>query len=133
MDGLVDPRRVIGLRPFTRRSRRFTPVIEIDGSRHSSCGNEAPQPIAEAHKWRQGSRSPAALIEISRRSLQGESFVPVAQALEITQPRVHGQVQGFAVALVTNSGQSTWFVGSLVPMVYLICAITLYLLPLQGW
>jgi Ca2+:H+ antiporter len=36
------------------------------------------------------------------------------------------------VALVTNSGRSTWFVGSLVLMVYLIFAMTLYLLPPQG-
>jgi Ca2+:H+ antiporter len=34
-----------------------------------------------------------------------------------------------AVALVTNSGRSTWFVGVLVLMVYLVFAMTLYLLP----
>jgi Ca2+:H+ antiporter len=33
---------------------------------------------------------------------------------------------------VTNSGRSTWFVGVLVLMVYLIFAMTLYLLPPQG-
>ena len=33
------------------------------------------------------------------------------------------------VSLVTNSGRSTWFVGALVLMVYLIFAMTLYLLP----
>jgi Ca2+:H+ antiporter len=32
-------------------------------------------------------------------------------------------------ALVINSGRSAWFVGVLVIMVYLIFAITLYLLP----
>ena len=32
-------------------------------------------------------------------------------------------------ALVTNSGRSGWFVGVLVLMVYLIFALTLYLLP----
>ena len=32
-------------------------------------------------------------------------------------------------ALVTNSGRSTWFVGVLILMVYLIFAMTLYLLP----
>jgi Ca2+:H+ antiporter len=32
-------------------------------------------------------------------------------------------------SLVTNSGRSTWFVGVLVLMVYLIFAMTLYLLP----
>jgi Ca2+:H+ antiporter len=32
-------------------------------------------------------------------------------------------------ALVTTSGRSAWFVGVLVLMVYLIFAMTLYLLP----
>jgi Ca2+:H+ antiporter len=32
-------------------------------------------------------------------------------------------------ALVTNSGKSTWFVGVLVLMVYVIFAMSLYLLP----
>jgi Ca2+:H+ antiporter len=31
--------------------------------------------------------------------------------------------------LVTNSGRSAWFVGVLILMVYLIFAMTLYLLP----
>jgi Ca2+:H+ antiporter len=34
-----------------------------------------------------------------------------------------------AVCLVTNSGRSAWFVGALLLMVYLIFALTLYLLP----
>ena len=38
----------------------------------------------------------------------------------------------FAAVLVTNSGRSTWFVGVLVIMVYLMFATTLYLLPPQG-
>jgi Ca2+/H+ antiporter len=33
------------------------------------------------------------------------------------------------VSLVTNSGRSAWFVGVLVLLVYLIFAMTLYLLP----
>ena len=33
------------------------------------------------------------------------------------------------VSLVTNGGRSAWFVGVLVLMVYLIFAMTLYLLP----
>jgi Ca2+:H+ antiporter len=37
-----------------------------------------------------------------------------------------------AASLVTNSGRSTWFVGVLIIMVYLIFAITLYLLPSQS-
>ena len=32
-------------------------------------------------------------------------------------------------SLVTNSGRSAWFVGVLVLMVYMIFALTLYLLP----
>jgi Ca2+:H+ antiporter len=35
-------------------------------------------------------------------------------------------------ALVTNSGRSAWFVGVLILMVYLIFAMTLYLLPPRG-
>ena len=35
------------------------------------------------------------------------------------------------VALVTNSGQSAWYTGVLVLMVYLIFAMTLYLLPVR--
>ena len=44
------------------------------------------------------SHLPEPLIEIIRRSLQGETFVPLAQAFEITRSRPHGHVQ--AVALV---------------------------------
>ena len=32
-------------------------------------------------------------------------------------------------SLVTNTGRSAWFVGALVVMVYLVFAVTLYLLP----
>lgn len=35
-------------------------------------------------------------------------------------------------SLVTNGGRSAWFVGVLVLMVYLIFAMTLYLLPPKG-
>jgi Ca2+:H+ antiporter len=38
-------------------------------------------------------------------------------------------VSTITVSLVTNSGRSAWFVGVLLMMVYLIFAITLYLLP----
>ena len=38
-------------------------------------------------------------------------------------------VASLTAALVTNSGRSTWFVGVLVIMVYLVFAMTLYLLP----
>ena len=39
------------------------------------------------------SHLPDALIDIIRRSLQGETFVPLAQAFEITRSRPHGHVQ----------------------------------------
>jgi hypothetical protein len=45
------------------------------------------------------SHLPEALIEIIRRALQGESFVPVAQALQITRSRAHGHVQAVATAM----------------------------------
>ena len=44
------------------------------------------------------SHLPDALIDIIRRSLQGETFVPLGQVFEIVRSRSHGHVQ--AVALV---------------------------------
>ncbi|MGD8959609.1 MAG: hypothetical protein PVI27_07175 [Desulfobacteraceae bacterium] len=41
-------------------------------------------------------------------------------------------VATLTASLVTNSGRSAWFVGVLVLMVYLIFAMTLYLLPPRG-
>jgi Ca2+:H+ antiporter len=38
-------------------------------------------------------------------------------------------IAALTASLVTNSGRSAWFVGVLVLMVYLIFALTLYLLP----
>jgi Ca2+:H+ antiporter len=38
-------------------------------------------------------------------------------------------IASLTTALVTNSGRPAWFVGVLVLMVYLILAMTLYLLP----
>ncbi len=38
-------------------------------------------------------------------------------------------IAAFTACLVTNSGRSAWFVGVLLLNVYLIFAITLYLLP----
>jgi Ca2+:H+ antiporter len=40
-------------------------------------------------------------------------------------------VATLTASLVTNSGRSAWFVGVLILMVYLIFALTLYLLPPQ--
>jgi DDE family transposase len=45
------------------------------------------------------SHLPEALIDIIRRSLQGESFVPLAQAFAISASRAHGHVQAVALAM----------------------------------
>jgi transposase len=45
------------------------------------------------------SHLPDALIEIIRRSLQGETFVPVASAFEIARSRPHGHVQAVSAAM----------------------------------
>lgn len=45
------------------------------------------------------SHLPEHLIEIIRRSLQGESFVPLGQAFEVTGSRAHGAVQAVGVAM----------------------------------
>jgi hypothetical protein len=45
------------------------------------------------------SHLPEPLIEIIRRSLQGETFVPLASAFEITRSRPHGHVQAVSAAM----------------------------------
>jgi transposase len=45
------------------------------------------------------SHLPESLIEIIRRALQGETFVPLAQAFEISRSRAHGHVQAVALAM----------------------------------
>jgi transposase len=45
------------------------------------------------------SHLPDALIEIIRRALRGETFVPLAQAFEITASRPHGHAQAVAAAM----------------------------------
>jgi hypothetical protein len=45
------------------------------------------------------SHLPDALVEIIRRSLQGETFVPLAQAFEISCSRAHGHVEAVATAM----------------------------------
>jgi hypothetical protein len=45
------------------------------------------------------SHLPEALIEIIRRSLQGEQFVPLGEAFEIIGSRAHGAVQAVGVAM----------------------------------
>ena len=45
------------------------------------------------------SHLPEHLIDIIRRSLQGETFVPLAQAFEISRSRPHGHVQAVALAM----------------------------------
>jgi transposase len=45
------------------------------------------------------SHLPDTLVDIIRRSLQGETFVPLAQAFEISRSRAHGHVQAVATAM----------------------------------
>jgi len=45
------------------------------------------------------SHLPDTLVEIIRRSLKGETFVPLAQAFEVTRSRAHGHVQAVAAAM----------------------------------
>ena len=45
------------------------------------------------------SHLPEPLIDIIRRSLRGETFVPLAQAFEISRSRAHGHVQAVALAM----------------------------------
>jgi len=45
------------------------------------------------------SHLPDALVEIIRRSLRGETFVPLAQAFEIVRSRAHGHVEAVATAM----------------------------------
>ena len=45
------------------------------------------------------SHLPEALVDIIRRALQGETFVPLAQALEIVSSRAQGQVAAVATAM----------------------------------
>jgi transposase len=45
------------------------------------------------------SHLPDALIDIIRRSLQGETFVPASQALEVVRSRAHGHVQAVALTM----------------------------------
>jgi transposase len=45
------------------------------------------------------SHLPEPLVDIIRRSLQGETFVPLAQAFEVSSSRPHGHVQAVAMAM----------------------------------
>ena len=45
------------------------------------------------------SHLPDDLVEMIRRSLKGETFVPLAQAFEVTRSRAHGHVQAVAAAM----------------------------------
>jgi transposase len=45
------------------------------------------------------SHLPDALIDIIRRSLQGETFVPASQAFEVVRSRAHGHVQAVTLAM----------------------------------
>src|SRR6202158_6045664 len=45
------------------------------------------------------SHLPETLVDIIRRSLQGETFVPLAQAFEISRSRPHGHLQAVVTAM----------------------------------
>jgi len=60
----------------------------------------------------------------SRLALATQGFRPGAVVMML--------IATLTASLVTNGRRSAWFVGVLVPMVYLIFAMTLYLLPPQG-
>ena len=45
------------------------------------------------------SHLPEPLIEIIRRSLQGQTFVPLGEAFEVTASRAHGHVHAVALAM----------------------------------
>src|SRR6202022_4678407 len=45
------------------------------------------------------SHLPDALVEIIRRSLQGETFVPLTQTFEISRSRAHGHVEAVATTM----------------------------------
>ena len=45
------------------------------------------------------SHLPEPLIDIIRRALQGETFVPLGEAFEITRSRPHGHVQAVSAAM----------------------------------
>src|SRR5664279_2319703 len=45
------------------------------------------------------SHLPDELVEIIRRSLQGETFVPLTQTFEISSSRAHGHVQAVATTM----------------------------------
>jgi hypothetical protein len=45
------------------------------------------------------SHLPEPLIDIIRRSLQGENFVPAAQAFEVVRSQAHGHVQAVSMAM----------------------------------
>src|SRR6188472_4619678 len=45
------------------------------------------------------SHLPESLIEIIRRSLQGETFVPLGQAFQVIGSRSHGHVHAIALAM----------------------------------
>src|ERR1035441_4956269 len=45
------------------------------------------------------SHLPDELVDIIRRSLRGENFVPLGQAFEVTRTRLHGPVQAVALTL----------------------------------
>jgi len=64
----------------------------------------------------------------------GKGRLPHRASLHFTHRRLYTPLIGAALtaSLVTNSGHSTWFNGTLMLMVYLIFAMALDLLPPQA-
>jgi hypothetical protein len=79
----------------SRRLRRSNPAMEIELSRGSTCGNEAPQPTLrlDAHKRRQVSHPPA-----TRRS--GARPMP-GRVASICTPGRHRSTSSINASLVT--------------------------------
>jgi len=80
---------------------RFSSVVaDVEQERRRERSRYTPMTPGNPHL-------PDALIDIIRRSLQGETFVPLASAFEITRSRPHGHVQAVASAIQrSHSGPS---------------------------
>lgn len=68
------------------------------------------------------SHLPEALIDIIRRSLQGETFVPVTEAFDIVRSRNHGAVKAVMMAM-QRLGMATLIGTKSSPQRHLVCAM----------
>ena len=82
------------------------------------------------HSLALGSASQIALFVAPVLVLLSYVIGPAPMSLEFWPGAVSMMmIATLTATLVTNSGRSAWFVGALVLMVYLVFALTLYLLP----